>query len=52
LACCPSKLNSSKQNRRADGIAALRKAKARTFDVLAAALRSVTAQDVQGWFAH
>jgi transposase len=36
--------------------AALRKAKARTFDglldVLANALRSVTAQDVKGWFAH
>lgn len=36
--------------------AALRKAKARTFDALvealAAALRSVTDQDAKGWFAH
>jgi transposase len=36
--------------------AALRKAKTRTFDTLldalAAALRSVTAQDARGWFSH
>ena len=36
--------------------AALRKARARTFDVLvdalARALRSITEQDAQGWFAH